>query len=124
MRGTTYEKLARDADWSVTRFGGELTQTIEINRERLAEAREQEQHKLRLKVAAEKERRHREEYLGHYQPCGECRNCERGGKCYEIIHRDDIGCSHDLGEGVTVSGNWIKCGGSSSSLPFVSVPAA
>ena len=81
-----------------------------------ARKRGQAEISARLDAAAEKERAHREEHPEHYQGCGRCRRCTRDGECYTPMHRDDIVCGHDLGEGVIISGTSIMCGGTSRTL--------
>jgi hypothetical protein len=65
----------------------------------------------RLEIAARKEENHRREHPDHYTSCGRCRNCtgRRGPSwCNRKMHRQDVACGHDLGEGVEVNGDGIS----------------
>jgi hypothetical protein len=81
-----------------------------------------EKRSVRLQEAYAKERDHRDEHPEHYGPCGKCRRCQVGHVCRKRIHRDDIGCGHDLGDDITIGHEYMRCDGLSTGVPFVSAP--
>jgi hypothetical protein len=110
-------------DREETRFERQNREAAERKARAAEAALQQQADRDRLHAAYAKERDHRDQRADHYGPCGKCPRCRSRSACWKPVHRDNIGCGHDLGEGVTIDSTHIRCGGVSTGVPFISTPA-